>query len=103
MIGESELQPRHQALLADPQRHRIAAPGPVFDDMDKLLGQGGNAGLDRNTAIAAYRGNYAKVREVIRADRRLVFNPAQGWGPICRFLRIETPKTESATWAPPYF
>lgn len=78
-------------------RKGIALPPPVqavFDTMDKILLQGGDAGLDRETAIAAYRANNAKVREVIPADRRLVFNPAEGWGPLCRFLGVETPKAE---------
>lgn len=65
----------------------------VFDDMDKILGQGGNAGLDRERAIAAYRANNAKVRQVIPAERLLVFNPAQGWDPLCRFLGAEAPAT----------
>ncbi len=78
-------------------RKSIALPPPVqavFDDMDKILMQGGDAGLDHEAAIAAYRTNNARVREVIPADRLLVFNPTEGWRPLCRFLGVDTPKSD---------
>lgn len=75
-------------------RRSIALPPEltaVFDDMDKILGQGGDTGLDRETALAAYRARNAKVREVLPADRLLVFNPADGWEPLCAFLGAAVP------------
>ena len=45
---------------------------------------------DRACAIAAYRRNNEEVRDTIPAERLLVFNVAEGWGPLCRFL--ETPE-----------
>jgi hypothetical protein len=77
-------------------RKTLDLPPPVaaiFDEMDRLLGQGGDAGLDREAAIAAYRANNAKVRKVIPTDRLLVFNPAQGWDPLCGFLCVDVPGT----------
>ena len=48
---------------------------------------------DRATAIAAYRLNNQQVRDTIPAERLLVFNVAEGWGPLCRFLERQEPAT----------
>jgi hypothetical protein len=42
---------------------------------------------------AAYRRHNAAVRETIPADRLLVFNVAEGWPPLCRFLGVNQPVT----------
>jgi hypothetical protein len=49
-------------------------------------------GLDREWSLAAYRRNNAKVRATIPADRLLIFNPTDGWEPLCRFLDVPVPK-----------
>ncbi len=46
---------------------------------------------DRSRALAAYRRNNQQVRDTIPADRLLVFNVAEGWGPLCRFLEVPVP------------
>jgi len=46
---------------------------------------------DRDSAIEGYRANNARVREVIPADRLLVFNVADGWEPLCQFLDVPVP------------
>jgi hypothetical protein len=48
---------------------------------------------DRDAAIAAYRANNAAVREAVPADRLLVFDVAEGWGPLCAFLGAPVPDT----------
>lgn len=48
--------------------------------------------IERDRAIAAYRGNNQMVRDTISADRLLVFDVAQGWGPLCRFLEVPEPQ-----------
>lgn len=78
--------------------HRASLPLPppvaaIFDTMDRLLVTGVFGGLDRDRSIAAYRRNNEKVRATIPADRLLVFNPAEGWDPICRFLDVPVPET----------
>ncbi len=45
----------------------------------------------KEAALAAYRANNRKVREVIPAGRLLVFNVAEGWGPLCAFLGVPVP------------
>lgn len=66
----------------------------IFETMDRILVQGVFGGIDRDSAIAAYRRNNEKVRDAIPADRLLVFKPADGWGPLCRFLGVSIPDTE---------
>lgn len=46
---------------------------------------------DRDSAIAAYRANNQRVRDTVPADRLLVFNVAEGWEPLCRFLEVPVP------------
>jgi hypothetical protein len=48
---------------------------------------------DRTCAISAYRRNNEEVRDTIPADRLLVFNVAEGWDPLCRFLEKPAPAT----------
>lgn len=76
-------------------RKSLDLPPPVaavFETMDTLLLQGVFGGLDRERSIAAYRRNSEKVRATIPADRLLVFTPADGWAPLCRFLDVPVPE-----------
>lgn len=57
----------------------------VFEDFPEY----GN----RDAAIAAYRRNNEKVRDLIPADRLLVFNVREGWAPLCAFLDMPVPAT----------
>ena len=65
----------------------------IFRTMDRLLVKGVFGGLGREASLAAYRKNNAKVRATVPAGRLLVFNPAEGWGPLCRFLGVAVPGT----------
>jgi hypothetical protein len=78
---------RHESLPLPPPVAAIART------MNKLLAQDVFGGLDRETSIAAYRANNAKVRATIPADRLLVFTPADGWAPLCEFLGVAVPDT----------
>ena len=46
---------------------------------------------DKDSAIAAYRRNNERVRELVPAERLLIFNVADGWGPLCEFLQLPVP------------
>ena len=48
---------------------------------------------DRDSAIKAYRLNNQKVRDTIPSERLLIFNVADGWEPLCRFLELPIPGT----------
>ena len=47
--------------------------------------------VDRESALAAYRRRTEEVRAVIAPERLLVFDVAQGWEPLCRFLGVPVP------------
>jgi hypothetical protein len=46
---------------------------------------------DREGVLAAYRRRTEEVRAAIPAERLLVFNVAEGWAPLCRFLDVPVP------------
>ena len=59
--------------------------------MDRAVAQGVLGGPDMKNAIAAYQQNNEKVRDMIPADRFLVFLPSDDREPLCRFLRVVVP------------
>ncbi|MGV8985660.1 MAG: sulfotransferase family protein [Cypionkella sp.] len=46
---------------------------------------------DRTSALAAYHQREADVRKAIPANRLLVFDVADGWEPLCAFLKVPVP------------
>jgi hypothetical protein len=46
---------------------------------------------DRDHAIAVFERHNREVQERVPADRLLVFDVAQGWEPLCRFLGVDVP------------
>lgn len=53
----------------------------------------GGAFADREAALAAYRRRTDEVRAAIPKERLLVFDVAEGWEPLCRFLGVPVPDT----------
>jgi hypothetical protein len=49
--------------------------------------------LSEDNMIAAYLRHNATVKATIAPERLLVFNPAEGWAPLCRFLGVTAPET----------
>lgn len=47
----------------------------------------------RNSTIAAYRASDRRMRKKAPAERVLIFNVADGWGPLRDFLGIPVPDT----------
>jgi hypothetical protein len=47
--------------------------------------------MDRADAVAAFRRHADEVRSTVPADRLLVFEVAEGWGPLCAFLGVTVP------------
>ena len=47
--------------------------------------------VPHEAALAAFRRREAEVRATIPADRLLVFDVAEGWEPLCRFLGVPVP------------
>ena len=53
----------------------------------------GGKWADRDVALAAYHKREADVRAAIPAGRLLVFDVADGWEPLCAFLKVPVPDT----------
>ncbi|WP_067460488.1 sulfotransferase family protein [Actinomadura macra] len=105
--------PKAKVVLTvrDPQRwydsaratiHRAAmdpapAPTPVIRDMKTMSravvwdGQFGGRFTDPDHAMRVFTEHNAAVRREIDPDRLLVFEVAQGWEPLCRFLDVPVP------------
>jgi hypothetical protein len=47
---------------------------------------------DKDRLISVFRAHSARVREVIPPERLLVYEVAQGWGPLCDFLGAAVPE-----------
>jgi hypothetical protein len=48
---------------------------------------------DAEHAMAVYRAHTEDVKREIAADRLLVYDVAEGWEPLCRFLGVPVPDT----------
>jgi len=68
---------------------------PAFQEMfDKVIRRLFDDRLrDREHAIAVFNRHNADVRKTIPRDRLLVYEVAQGWAPLCRFLDVAVPTT----------
>lgn len=77
-------------------RHSLPLPPHVAATMDAANAMivertlGGNP-LDRAACLAAYRARRAEVEATIAPERLLIFDVAQGWGPLCAFLDVPVP------------
>ena len=52
-----------------------------------------NKPRDHDTCVAAYEAHNAGVIRDVPPERLLVFNVAEGWEPLCRFLGVPVPET----------
>ena len=48
---------------------------------------------DERHAIAIYEAHNARVKREIPPERLLVYEPGQGWEPLCKFLGVPIPAT----------
>ncbi|HIG41828.1 MAG: sulfotransferase family protein [bacterium] len=49
---------------------------------------------DKDNAIKVFNVHNQEVIDTVPADRLLVFEASQGWGPLCDFLEVPVPKTD---------
>lgn len=47
---------------------------------------------DKDKLVSVYQAHNARVREVIPADRLLVYQVSEGWAPLCEFLGVPVPE-----------
>ena len=71
---------------------------PVMDMMGRsTFGESwcfGEGVADEEHAVEVFRRHVATVKDSLPADRLLVFDVAEGWGPLCDFLGVEPPAGE---------
>lgn len=46
---------------------------------------------DKTTVIKRYNDHYKEVVSIIPKERLLLFDPKDGWEPLCRFLKVPVP------------
>mgnify|MGYP003653845731 FL=1 len=46
---------------------------------------------DREHVLRVYRAHNAAVKAALPPERLLVFDGAEGWGPLCAFLEVAVP------------
>jgi hypothetical protein len=51
----------------------------------------GTRDLTKEVALAAYHRRAEEVKAAIPASRLLVYDVAEGWGPLCDFLGVPVP------------
>lgn len=71
---------------------------PLMDGAARrMLGEGFGLGnkMDEETAVEIFERHTEAVRSALPADRLLVFQASDGWGPLCEFLGVEAPVDES--------
>jgi hypothetical protein len=67
-----------------------------FQVVDDVIWEGtfGGRFADREHALRVYADHLRDVQETIPADRLLVFDVKEGWGPLCAFLGVPVPAGE---------
>lgn len=80
-------------VLAGPQADQAHASSALLHMARFIIGQLTFAGRmnDPQHAIAVYHQHNAEVQRVIAKDRLLVYDLADGWGPLCGFLGVAEP------------
>ncbi|MGH6993947.1 MAG: sulfotransferase family protein [Caulobacteraceae bacterium] len=69
-------------------------PGPFRRMVDSTVGVMFDQKLnDRDLAISVFERHNASVKAAIPAERLLIYDLAEGWDPLCRFLAVPVPDT----------
>lgn len=83
-LGDHLRDPQVRALVQE-RVPWLGRPTRMFDGVDLT---------DRAAVIDRFERHTAEVREVVPADRLLVYEVRQGWGPLCAFLGVDVPTGE---------
>ena len=87
------LGPMLMLLLRVPFSVRVRRFMRIFRMADRVLWHNlfQDRFADRQHALAVYQRHIAEVKQVVPADRLLVYNVAEGWTPLCNFLEVAVP------------
>jgi hypothetical protein len=77
----------------DPNNPWLLQRWPVVGMIDEIIWKGtfGGRFTDRDHAIAVFNRHNEEVKRRVPADRLLVFDVREGWGPLCAFLDLPVP------------
>ncbi len=82
-----------QATIFNFENHS-GAPEIWFEMVARVIGDKFGGDLrSKDNLIATYNRHNEEVARTIPADRLLVYEPGQGWEPLCGFLGVPVPKT----------
>jgi len=79
-----------QATIFAPQGP-ASRPGPMSEFFNIFLGTFGEHLHDRAFMTDYFRKHTREVVRAIPAERLLVYEVSQGWGPLCEFLNVPVP------------
>jgi hypothetical protein len=85
---------KEMALRGELQGNTEEAPDPaVMQMINGLIWKGTFKGrfTDKEFALEVFRRHNEDVKSKVPADRLLVYEIKQGWGPLCDFLGVEVP------------
>lgn len=88
------------ATMADQMPERMRAMVDLMPLMNeaaqRMLGADFTLGsqMDEQKAVEIFERHVENVRSTLPADRLLVFQASDGWGPLCEFLGVEAPADE---------
>ena len=64
----------------------------IADVLDKVIVQRTfSGGMTPEAMVETHRAHLARVKEIIPAERLLVFKVQDGWGPLCKALEVPVP------------
>ena len=85
---------KEMALRGELQGNTEEAPDPaVMQMINGLIWKGTFKGrfTDKEFALEVFRRHNEDVKSKVPADRLLVYEIKEGWGPLCDFLGVEVP------------
>ena len=81
-----------QATIFRPEHIDEIAKRPIAGILKKAIMPTFDGRLnDREHALVVYERHVAEVRRTIEPERLLIYDVAQGWEPLCRFLGVAIP------------
>jgi len=81
-----------QATIFSAQAMEMIGRSPMKPFLEKTVwNEFGDRIHDRDFMVDAFRRHNAAVQQAIPKERLLVYEPGQGWEPICEFLGVPVP------------
>jgi hypothetical protein len=81
-----------QATIFADSTSAMIQGSPVVSLMEKIVWKHFDGRIhDREHCIAVYERHNAEVKAAISPERLLVYDPAEGWAPLCAFLGLPVP------------